>query len=187
MTKSYLRQQRIAAARKALAASNQAHIKEDVPKELELLRHELTQPQHRNIFVAAQMETTFEAALGTVAAKLNIALDGLYDVPDLCGMLYRALQARPVDHVQAPPLPELQTVELVETDQEIHLLPVYDNEWQKEFAHKKDDTGALPPYTVCDSCKTEFDCCLGRDCSLGTPAQQLGWPVGHAGFKRSVQ
>lgn len=155
----------------------------DLPEELIELRKELL--NHPDILAASQAAKTFEDALGIVAMKLNIALDGLYDVQDLCSMLLGALRNRNVDRALVPNIPGLQTVELVETDTEISMLPVKDVDWQKEFAHKKDGAGSLPPYTVCGSCKTEFDCCSERVCGQGIEVQQLGWPVGHSGFKRS--
>lgn len=155
-----------------------------LPEELIELRKELL--NHPDIANAAMKGTTFEDCLAEIATKLNIALDGLYDVPDLCKLLLDALRNRNVDRALVPNVPGLQTVELVETDTEISLLPVKDVDWQKEFAHKKDSAGSLPPYTVCGSCKTEFDCCTQRCCGKGIEVQQLGWPVGHSGFIRST-
>lgn len=156
----------------------------EVPPEMIELRNELY--NHQDVYQEAVKGNSFEESLGKIATKLNIALDGLYDVPDLCKLLLGALRNRNVDRALVPNIPGLQTVELVETDTEISLLPVKDVDWQKEFAHKKDSAGSLPPYTVCGSCKTEFDCCSERVCMKGIEVQQLGWPVGHSGFIRST-
>lgn len=154
-----------------------------LPPELVELRKEII--KHSDILAVVQNAKTFEDGLGGIAAKLNIALDGLYDVPDLCRLLIDALHNRNVDRALAPNIAGLQSVEMVETDKEISLLPVTDADWSKEFAHKKDSAGSLPPYTVCSGCKTEFDCCSERACGKGEEVEQLGWPVGHSGFIQS--
>lgn len=138
--------------------------------------------KHVDLYIAAFNQNSFADCLGAVAAKLNIALDGDYDPVDLMDMLVRAMKARPENRVEAPQLAELQQVQLVETEGEISLLPEKDVDWQKEFAHKKDNAGELPPYTVCMKCKTEFDCCVERSCQQGCEVEQLGWPEGHKGF-----
>lgn len=156
---------------------------QEVPRELKEFRAELL--NHTDLYMIGMRQSTFEDVLAAVASKLNIALDGEYEPAKLLNMLTRAMKNRSDNPVEAPALSDLQQVQLVETETEISLLPEKDVDWQKEFAHKRDNAGALPPYTVCNRCKTEFDCCEGRQCARGKPAQQLGWPEGHRGFKRS--
>lgn len=64
------------------------------PPELIEFRNELAKPNNRDIYDKAIAEPSFEDAIGQVAACLDIALDGMYDVPDLCKLLTKALVAR---------------------------------------------------------------------------------------------
>lgn len=60
-----------------------------------LLVRELALPQNKDISDEAQEKgTTFEECLGFIAARLDIVLDGLYDVADLCELLTKALKNR---------------------------------------------------------------------------------------------
>src|ERR1700747_569101 len=117
-------------------------------EELVALRNELA--LHPDVAQEGMKGSTFEECLAQIGAKLNIVLDGEYDVGELCSMLTEALRNRPADKTLPPVIAGLQTVELVETDNEISMLPVLDSDWQKEFAHRRDDEGKDAPYTVCD-------------------------------------
>lgn len=63
-----------------------------IPDTLLELRKELA--LHTDISEFASQGNTFEDCLGRIGAKLDIALDGDYDVEDLCGLLLRALRLR---------------------------------------------------------------------------------------------
>jgi hypothetical protein len=62
------------------------------PRSLILLREEL--PKHPDIYAAASKEPDFARCIGTIAAMLDIVLDGQYAGDDLCDLLYRALRNR---------------------------------------------------------------------------------------------
>lgn len=69
------------------------HIK-DIPPEFIALQKELNKDENFDVAFEARKAGNIEEALGTIAAKLNIALDGLYDVPDICNILAKALAKR---------------------------------------------------------------------------------------------
>lgn len=54
----------------------------------------LQQPQNKDIHDAGIKGKDFSECLGNIAAFLDIALDGQYDVPDLCNLLCRAIDSR---------------------------------------------------------------------------------------------
>jgi hypothetical protein len=90
------------------------------PDSIIALREEL--PKHSDIYEAARQGNTFEECLGIIAAKLDIALDGHYDVQPLCAMLVSVLRKRNMfgayPHLRHP---ELIAVELVEKEGEVEL------------------------------------------------------------------
>jgi len=154
-----------------------------VPESLIKLREELA--HHKDIVFEAAKAVSFEEAIGTIAAKLNIVLDGDYDPDDLFSMLARALRNRNADRALTPnAMPELQAVQLIETEDGIHLLPEKDDDIRKEAMrhnnpryNKQTEKNDLPPYTVCDKCVNWGECCEHRTCELGSPAMQLGWAI----------
>ena len=61
---------------------------------LELQKEILKDPklqEHMMISLAAQTNTGIEEKLASIATYLNIAVDGMYDVDDLCHMLAHKL------------------------------------------------------------------------------------------------
>src|ERR1700743_771544 len=64
------------------------------PASMIALRKLLSLPENKDIFDAAKAEPTFEGALATIGAMLDIALDGTYDVAELCDVLSSALSRR---------------------------------------------------------------------------------------------
>ena len=62
------------------------------PDSLVALRKELQ--EHPDICAAAMHGETFEECLGIIAAKLDIAVDGLYDAGEFCAMLVQQLKRR---------------------------------------------------------------------------------------------
>lgn len=105
----------------SIGYKNEHHLlKEKVaPESLVVLRLELQLPHHRDIFLAAQKQPTFEAAIGCIAAMLDIALDGEYEPDDLFTMLVHALRNR--DNLAALRAAGLVSAELVEKDTEVTL------------------------------------------------------------------
>lgn len=69
-------------------------IKKIAPQSVQELAKRLQQPQHRDIHNEAIKQQTFADCLGTIAAMLDIALDGIYDVPDLAELLCQAMDKR---------------------------------------------------------------------------------------------
>lgn len=55
---------------------------------------------HPDILAKAQACGSLSEVLGSIAADLNILLDGTYDIPDLCGMLALKLRERGTIEVQ---------------------------------------------------------------------------------------
>lgn len=90
------------------------------PPSMIRLRNELA--KHPDIYKQASESNTIEDCLGIIAARLDIVLDGLYDVPDLCDLLCRALEQRG-QHGNRPHLLDSRLInaELVEREGEISL------------------------------------------------------------------
>jgi hypothetical protein len=91
------------------------------PDSLSELRKELA--FHPDISSYAQEGLTFEDCLGRIALKLDIVLDGDYEVGPLCEVLVTALRARK-SHTTAPHLrhSSLIDVELVEKEGEMEIV-----------------------------------------------------------------
>lgn len=102
-------------------------IREPPPSIVEL-RNLLQEPQHADILADAQKATSFSEAIGTIAARLDIALDGSYDVDGLCRVLCTCLRGRftnnSTPHLRSP---ELVNVELHETEDEVKLVEAFEN------------------------------------------------------------
>lgn len=74
--------------------SNPNLVRKIAPEAVEELAKRLQQPQHADISAYANSFPTFSECLGAIAAKLDILLEGDYNVPDLCELLCRAMDAR---------------------------------------------------------------------------------------------
>ena len=156
-----------------------------VPESFQHLQSELNAAQHLDIKAEAAKAASFEEAIGTIAAKLNVVLDGDYDPDDLFTMLVRAMRNRNSDRT-APPsnVDGLMHVTLTETSGSIHMLPLQDEDIIAESArhnkqryNRETGTNELPPYTVCNVCENWGECCEHRTCEKGAPALQLGWAL----------
>lgn len=64
------------------------------PPGLVALRTELAKPENADILKIAAYETTIEGSLATIAEKLGIIVDGVYDMHPLCEMLTKTLKDR---------------------------------------------------------------------------------------------
>jgi len=107
--------------------SHHLRVEKVVPSSLVRLRQLLAQPEHKDVADYARRGSTFEECLGYLAAALGIALDGEYDVPDLCELLYKALKAKRnahsnITHIDSRLIP----AELVEREGTISLSRVDD-------------------------------------------------------------
>jgi hypothetical protein len=150
------------------------------PEGVILLRQELI--HHPDILEKANKANIFEEALGTIAAELSIALDGVYDPNDLCTMLYNALCNRKSNNL----FPEkrargLVAAEIVETKGEIKLESENmldrilstqmklnrENDRRKTVLDDLTGEEKLPPYIICNECSSWFECCENRICKLG--------------------
>lgn len=69
-------------------------ILKETPPSLAELRRLLQLPEHADITSEASGAATFEEAIGTIAARLDIALDGDYEPEPLFAMLCEALRNR---------------------------------------------------------------------------------------------
>lgn len=148
------------------------------PDSLILFRTELA--NHKDIYLRAQKGQTFEEVIAIVAGDLNILLDGMYDVPDLCFMLYTALSNRSSVPVSNPSLlaPGLVDSEIIEHAKDLSLEIQEAQgrmiEGEKKFGAKDavvldTHTGEekLAAYIICMSCDTWGDCCEHRTCKKG--------------------
>lgn len=135
------------------------------PASLVQLRQEILEPEHAIIFLQANKEPDFAKALGTIAALCDIALDGEYDVPDLCALLHKVLRNRRLGLVSAnqPHLsdPRLLSAELIERADSIELVKV-----ENEIG-----VGVIAPSTgrfvICDICLDSFTCISEKRCMNG--------------------
>lgn len=143
-----------------------------VAESIQLLAREIALPQNKKLYDEANKGTTFEECLGTIAARLDIAVDGSYDAATLADVCLQALRRRKPGAVQNHHIhdPRLVNAELVETKEFLTLEEVGD---QHEIKLKEADASE-GPYTICRTCITSFDCIQERTCKNGTPAQQLG-------------
>lgn len=66
------------------------------PASLVALRNELALPQNKELYDYGIQGRNFEECLARIAHKLGIALDGLYDVPELCDVLLTVLRRKSV-------------------------------------------------------------------------------------------
>lgn len=66
------------------------------PASLTALRNEIALPQNSEVFNYAIQGRNFEECLARIAFLLGIALDGFYDVPELCDVLVTSLRKRSV-------------------------------------------------------------------------------------------
>jgi hypothetical protein len=93
-----------------------------VPDSLVELQKELLLPPHRDIYLAASQGTTFEECIGTIAAKLDIVLDGEYEPDALFSLLVTALRSRKAAGNNPSSMhPELVAVELIERAGEVKM------------------------------------------------------------------
>jgi hypothetical protein len=90
------------------------------PASLVALRIELV--KHPDIYLAAQKSSTFEESLAIIGEKLDIVLDGDYDVEPLCAMLVDCLRKRG-RHKDSPHLRHASLIdaEIIETEKGITL------------------------------------------------------------------
>jgi hypothetical protein len=92
------------------------------PASLVRMREELAKPQHADIYRRAYHQPDFATVLGSIAADLDIVLDGEYDAEDLCDLLHKALVARGTLGNNPHNLdPRLRQVELVEREGDVTL------------------------------------------------------------------
>lgn len=64
------------------------------PSSLTTLRLLLQKEENRDIKEYSEQGTTFEECIGRIATFLSIALDGYYDVPELCTVLCNSIAMR---------------------------------------------------------------------------------------------
>lgn len=72
------------------------------PASVVALRSEIALPHNHELFTYAIKGRNFEECLSRIALFLGIALDGWYDVPELCDVLVTALKKRNVLKVLSP-------------------------------------------------------------------------------------
>ena len=93
-----------------------------LPESFIELQRELALPHNEAVSKEAAKAGSFEEALGTIAALCDIALDGLYEVPDLCDLLVKALRAgKGVKGAASKISEKLVSAELIEREGEVSL------------------------------------------------------------------
>lgn len=164
--------QRMTQLQQAAGYDDSHHLREVkiLPESLIQLQQEITLPEHRDIYNAANAEKTFETALGMIAAMCDIVLDGEYDVPKLCELLVLALRSRRSAGANPSSMhPELVAVDLIEKKDELAV----------EFAGQYFDPSILKQPTFdgystwmkeqgCEVCESRVACstagkCLGKE------------------------
>lgn len=133
------------------------------PTSFNVMRAELM--KHPDLCEEANRDgQTFEDCIGIIAARLNIALDGLYDPEQLFSMLADALRNRgrfetnPENSAKG-----LVRAELHEKDKDVTLVEV-----------DKDEVPIIAPalkkgvFIICDACKTSYDCASNKTCGSPT-------------------
>lgn len=150
------------------------------PPALVRMREALQLQCNTDIYQAAEKGANFEECLAIIATKLSIALDGYYDVPDLCGKLAIALENRTFNNFNKTLMHEqfsgLLNAAMIEREGSVELMEF--NEAVKVLAAGT-EAHTDTPYTVCNACITTFTCCQERRCCFGKPVAQLGRTVQH--------
>lgn len=138
-----------------------------IPDALIDLRRELTNHPDIMAELAKPQFNTFDICIGRIAQLLSIGLDGEYEPIDMFKMLTTALQNRNslLPHTQAP---GLKQVEFHESATEITLVDL-----AEELGLTSREHTGTGRYTICDGCRSSFDCIASRSCKLGSPAIQL--------------
>ena len=130
------------------------------------LREELALPSHADIAAKAMKGADFAECLGIIAAELGIALDGEYDVQDLCIMLLKALRNRKnVDKEEPHKLADgLVPVKMEETEDALRL------EHAKLPAAKTADEATVTKHNIfmlehgCQICDDREACIAAQKC-----------------------
>lgn len=147
----------------------------EIPQSLIKLREMLQLPAFFNISSKAQKEPTFEMSLGSIAADLNILLEGDYNVEDLCSMLCEALtNSTKAGTVDSPQLlsSKLIAAKIEETENALNI------EFAKLPAAKTADAKSVTMHNIfmlehgCKICVDRNACvkskkCLGREDGSG--------------------
>lgn len=107
-------------AKKKFGYKNEHHLIQEkvIPEELQQLAHLLLLPRYKGVRDKAIEGRTFEECIGIIAAFYDIALDGEYDVPEICKILVQFMTG----HKSV--VKELIPVELVEREEDFTLEPV---------------------------------------------------------------
>jgi len=92
------------------------------PASLVALRSELA--YHQDIIDYAIQGGDFGDCIGRIALKLDIAMDGMYEVEPMCELLVSALRARRFNTPAGPLLPGLFAAEMIEDADSIRLQEV---------------------------------------------------------------
>lgn len=143
-----------------------------VPVTFDMLVRELSLPHHKKLSDEVKLGSNFEECIGTLAARLDIALDGDYEASALFDVLLQAMRRRVPGAIQNHHLhdPRLVNAKLTEKKETLTLEEL----GAKEGINLKEAANGEGPYTICRACVTSFDCCANRTCELSSPAQQLG-------------
>lgn len=158
--------------------------KKVVPTVFTEFQQELNSGRHNDIVEDAKKGATFEECIGTIAARLDIILDGDYTPEELFSVLLAALRRRVPGSVQPHQQDgRLVAASLTEMNEFDEALGIHSQASLEEradaigvlgTAQERKVAGEQGPYTICRGCDSSFECCTNRSCKLGTPATQLG-------------
>jgi hypothetical protein len=138
-----------------------------LPESLVLLQKELTLPQHSKLAAIASKEQTFSAVLGSIAASLDIALDGDYEVEELCSVLLSAMRSGVGGAALTRLDARFQEVEMMETGASVQLVPIGTDPfslWMQEQG--------------CEVCMGKAACLEAERCLGGDEALEESAPLG---------
>lgn len=151
------------------AYSEEHHLIQEkiTPDSFNELRTELAKPENKDISDDAQNGKTIEECLGRIAACLDIALDGLYDIPSLCTILVNSIRKRhEFSHYPHLRDDKLVNVEMRETADAVELIEKQEASIGTVVTTENPDKTSVDRYVICDSCVTSFDCIVNKTCNL---------------------
>lgn len=130
------------------------------PPSMIALRNELALPSNKDIYDEAIKGKNIEESLGTVAARLDILLDGTYDMEALCNVLMTALKSR-YGYKNQPHLRDsrLVSAEIVERKEELTVERV-----ETDIATITSPSGDA--FATCLNCGSPSICAKQRECNF---------------------
>lgn len=144
------------------------------PQSFIMLRDEVI--HHPDIMKHMAESKNFEECIANIAADCNILLDGDYEAEALFAMLYQAVKNRNKNSSSPESnAPGLVRAEIRETSNSFIIEEVGRDEPITIAKSNDGPTKATEEtfrYTVCDTCKTSYECITNRSCGQGKAVEQ---------------